>query len=134
MKNYDELRKEWVQARKERKPLLVYVLGGIIDKTQKMAKSVNSDDLNSFVEQAIKSEHKQYLDSLDKGIEVQDEINLIATYLPETLSEATTHSMISNFLLDPRMKFPDVMKYAKTVEGFDMKIVQKVAKELLSAV
>lgn len=137
--DYKSIETRWKEQRKipkEDKLVVNYktqtALELIIDKTQKMAKAKKSEDYDQFVQQAIKSELKQYEDAQSQGVDCLVEIALLKEMLPQTLSEeeisGTVIAIIARFE-NPNMG--QVMGELKKVEGMDMKIASKYVKELL---
>jgi hypothetical protein len=129
--NYAETRSAWVQARKDKEPLKIKVLSGIIDKTQKLAKADGNEEFDKYLIQAIKSETKGYIDSNEKGIDSLDEIDFIVTLLPRVLDRDETLKLVNAYIAEfAPVEFKDVMKHFKGNPELDMKIVQEVAKAL----
>ncbi len=137
--DYKGIEKLWMTQRKIPKADKLVVnyktqtaLELIIDKTKKMAKEKKSEDYEQFVQQAIKSELKQYEDAQSQGVDCLVEIDLLKGMLPETMSEeeisGTVIAIIAKFE-NPNMG--QIMGELKKVEGIDMKIASKYVKELL---
>lgn len=129
---YDEIRTAWIQSRKDKDILATKVLSGIIDKTQKLTKAKNDTDENKYLMQAIKNEFNGYKDSHEKGIDSIQEIDFISKFIPKTLSKEETTIMIQTMIDSiPNLKFADIMKFCKSREELDMKVVQEIAKSIL---
>jgi len=134
---YPILRERWIKLRKNKDKssediILQKLLGLIIDKTAKLAKEDKSENLTKYVDKAIKSEYKQQLDSLSKGVKCETEIKLLEDMLPKTLSEEETVNIILDILArnnKPNMGL--VMKELRTIPNLDMKLTSNLVKKLL---
>lgn len=133
--NYQELRSNWVKARKEKDLTAVAVLGGIVDKIQKLAKSNNSEDFDAYVKQAIMSENKAYLDAKEQGMQVDDMINYISELLPKFKTAEETRELIQQFKESfdetRKLNMGEIMQFLKTQDDIDMKIASGIAKEFV---
>jgi len=139
MRDYKDLRDEWIHLRKipgiekhEVDFIKQAVFGLIIDKIGKLAKKDNSSELDKYVEQAVKSEYKQTIDSLKQGVDCQHQVDILEALLPKTLSEEETSGTIIAIIAryeNPNMGL--VMKELKSMDNIDMKIASKWVKELL---
>lgn len=130
--NYEQTRTSWVQARKDKDMLKIKVLSGIIDKTQKLTKGVNSDKYDDFIVNAVKSEYKGYKDSNEKGIDSKLEISYIETLLPKTLTLEETQELIISYVKETNTSsFSEVMKFLKTKDNINMKEASDIIKNIL---
>ena len=139
MRDYQSIREEWMHLRKIPKTdklVIDYkkqnVLEMVVDKVLKAAKDKKSEDFDSFVQAAVKSELKQFEDAHSQGVDCQTEIDILSALMPDTLSEeeisGTVIAIIARYE-NPNMGL--VMKDLKEIEGIDMKIASKYVKELL---
>ena len=130
--NYEQLKANFLLARKHKMTLQIKVLGDIVDKTQKLAKIAKDDDLNKYVASAIKSAYKQTLDAKALEMDVDEELEILVEMLPETLNAADTILLIieiKNSQLDPNMG--SIMKILKTNEDVDMKMAKSLVLDVL---
>ena len=134
---YPVFRERWIKLRKNKDKskediILQKLLGLIIDKTTKLAKEDKSEDLTKYIDKAIKSEYKQQLDSLNKGVKCEIEIKLLEDMLPKTLSEEETTIIITDILAKGnKSNIGLVMKELKTIPNLDMKLASSLVKKLL---
>jgi uncharacterized protein YqeY len=137
MNKYEKLRNIWITLRKnkdksEEDIILQKVIGLIIDKVSKLAKVDKSEDLNKYLDQAIKGEYKQTLDSFSKGVKCETELNILKDMLPKTLSEEETTGIVTAILA--RSDKPNIgliMNELRKTPGIDMKLASGLVKKLL---
>ncbi len=137
--DYKGIEKLWMTQRKIPKADKLVVnyktqtaLELIIDKTKKMAKEKKSEDYEQFVQQAIKSELKQYEDAQSQGVDCLVEINLLKEMMPKKLGEEEISGMVIAIIA--RYEKPNmgqVMGELKKIENMDMQIASRYVKELL---
>lgn len=134
---YTALREHWINLRKNKNKSSEDIkkqklIGLIIDKTVKAAKKNKDENIPKYIFEAIKSEYKQQLDSLNSGVDCQFEVNFLKKQLPKKLPKEETKKVIEKLISEldnPNMGM--VMKELKKVSGIDMKIAATMVKELL---
>ena len=138
MFSYEELRKQWIELRKDKKNLneiqiiQMKLFGLIIDKILKQAKSDQSVDYDAYVLKAIKSELKQAQDANSQGVQNLDTIEILKQLLPKELSDEELSGTIIAILA--KYETPNiglVMKDLKKLDGVNMQKASSMVKELI---
>ncbi len=139
MKTYREFRYEWTELRKVKKSDKTdkqireqSVFEMVIDKTLKYAKEDQSSYFNNYLQKAIKSEYKQFLDADSQGVDCKIELTLLKSLLPQKLSaEETTGTIIAIMARYETPTMQDIMKDLKKIDGIDMKFASQFVKQNL---
>lgn len=128
-----ELRNAIFVAKKMNAPKNASVLTMILDVAQKIAKADGDRNVTHIdIEGAAKRLHKQGMQSKEAGMDVDNELKVLETFLPKRMSEDETRVAVEESISKGASNLGMVMnKLKQDYNGVDMKVASQIAKELL---
>lgn len=136
---FNQLKKDHLEARKNREKIKSNLLGAIIGDCTKENKSPNNDQCLAIIKSFLKK-NKQLQEDCSKTVNMSClsqaliEEEILNSYLPKQLTEKELRAIIEQVIENGTDNIGKVMKYLKDniANGFDNKMASDIAKELLS--
>ena len=134
--NLKDLQKMRLQFKKEGKNKEANIIMMLIDYSQKLAKEVNNEVNEIFIQKGLKKYIKQVEDSIKNGIEsAKEELEFLKELgkdiLPKELSEEEIENILKQKINEIGDNFGKIMGSVKNIPGINMQKTAKILKNLI---
>lgn len=110
---FDRIKKDQLQARKDKKPRSASALTCVIGDSQQVSKEPTDDQVIAVIRKHVKNLNETMKVAVDKT-DIAIEITFLSSYLPQTLTDAEIGLMVANMLVaHDNLNVGMVMGYVK---------------------